>query len=191
MVKKNCRRDNQCCWKYLQLPYVDCNVVAVFDVVVVIVVVVVTNVHPFQCHAHLSSHHQPRTIACCYDGEYCNRNVTLPGYNKQTPNDRKFETKLSLLDYCRYFYGCRSEWELVTRIRLNIFWKCFYIFVTENCTALSKRHNDKTIMPPLEHFIIIIGLACTWQTKILSEFFVSKCTGHAYKKIDFQFLNDP
>lgn len=39
----------------------------------------------FQCKAHLVAHARPKRIACCQEGNYCNRNLSLPYYANVSP----------------------------------------------------------------------------------------------------------
>jgi hypothetical protein len=39
-----------------------------------------------QCHAHLTRHHTPTTVACCFEGDYCNTELDPPVANYD-PND--------------------------------------------------------------------------------------------------------
>ncbi|VDK18299.1 unnamed protein product [Anisakis simplex] len=40
----------------------------------------------FTCKAHLIAHATPKSIACCYEGSYCNYNLTVPPYRNVSPN---------------------------------------------------------------------------------------------------------
>lgn len=39
----------------------------------------------FQCKGYLSPHSRPMSIACCYEGNYCNKNITPPPYANVPP----------------------------------------------------------------------------------------------------------
>uniref|UniRef100_F1KXX2 receptor protein serine/threonine kinase n=1 Tax=Ascaris suum TaxID=6253 RepID=F1KXX2_ASCSU len=40
----------------------------------------------FTCKAHLVAHATPKSIACCYEGAYCNYNLTVPPYINVSPD---------------------------------------------------------------------------------------------------------
>ncbi|CAG9535673.1 unnamed protein product [Cercopithifilaria johnstoni] len=39
----------------------------------------------FTCKAHLVAHARPKSIACCQEGNYCNRNLSVPTYANVSP----------------------------------------------------------------------------------------------------------
>ncbi|VDK64903.1 unnamed protein product [Onchocerca ochengi] len=39
----------------------------------------------FTCKAHLVTHARPKSIACCQEGNYCNRNLSVPAYINVSP----------------------------------------------------------------------------------------------------------
>ncbi|VDM47999.1 unnamed protein product [Toxocara canis] len=55
----------------------------------------------FTCKAHLMAHATPKSIACCYEGAYCNYNLTVPPYINVSPEGfivhRKFPSRLVAL----------------------------------------------------------------------------------------------
>ncbi|MFH4977134.1 hypothetical protein AB6A40_003843 [Gnathostoma spinigerum] len=49
----------------------------------------------FTCKAYLVAHASPKSIACCYEGNYCNRNLTVPAYANISPEHEDLDGRLT------------------------------------------------------------------------------------------------
>uniref|UniRef100_A0A915PZE8 receptor protein serine/threonine kinase n=1 Tax=Setaria digitata TaxID=48799 RepID=A0A915PZE8_9BILA len=54
----------------------------------------------FTCKAHLVAHARPKSIACCQEGNYCNRNLSVPAYVNVSPEgvivDRQLRSHMTI-----------------------------------------------------------------------------------------------
>ncbi|VDN00998.1 unnamed protein product [Thelazia callipaeda] len=74
----------------------------------------------FTCQAYLIAHARPKSIVCCQEGNYCNRNLSVPSYSNISPEvfDRSIfsHTTFAVIIYAVLF-------SVFTVIAIPFYWK--------------------------------------------------------------------
>lgn len=75
----------------------------------------------FTCKAHLVAHARPKSIACCQEGNYCNRNLSVPAYVNVSPEGVIVDHYVSCVTVTIILYAVLFS--LFVGIALLLFWR--------------------------------------------------------------------
>uniref|UniRef100_A0A1I8EXC3 receptor protein serine/threonine kinase n=1 Tax=Wuchereria bancrofti TaxID=6293 RepID=A0A1I8EXC3_WUCBA len=75
----------------------------------------------FTCKAHLVAHARPKSIACCQEGNYCNRNLSVPAYVNVSPEGVIVDHYVSYVTVTVVLYAVLFS--LFVGIALLLFWR--------------------------------------------------------------------
>ncbi|VDK87752.1 unnamed protein product [Litomosoides sigmodontis] len=75
----------------------------------------------FTCKAHLVAHARPKSIACCQEGNYCNRNLSVPTYINVSPEGIIVDGNASYMTAAVIIYAALLS--IFCGISLLLFWQ--------------------------------------------------------------------
>uniref|UniRef100_A0A1I7VIL7 receptor protein serine/threonine kinase n=1 Tax=Loa loa TaxID=7209 RepID=A0A1I7VIL7_LOALO len=102
----------------------------------------------FTCKAHLVAHARPKSIACCQEGNYCNRNLSVPAYANVSPEGMIVDSYTSYMTVTIIVYAVLFS--IFVGIGLLLFWR--RDFIGSGFASL----NQRTVAQDLE-FLSVVG----------------------------------
>ncbi|VDP11304.1 unnamed protein product [Onchocerca flexuosa] len=98
----------------------------------------------FTCKAHLVAHARPKSIACCQEGNYCNRNLSVPAYINVSPEG-------IIVDHYTFSYMTITViiyvviFSLFSGIALLLFWRRNFIVIYFTAEKLKPSLQKSTV----------------------------------------------
>ncbi|EJW82831.1 hypothetical protein WUBG_06258 [Wuchereria bancrofti] len=97
----------------------------------------------FTCKAHLVAHARPKSIACCQEGNYCNRNLSVPAYVNVSPEGVIVDHYVSYVTVTVVLYAVLFS--LFVGIALLLFWRWDIIVIDFTAEKLKPSLQKSTL----------------------------------------------